>query len=269
MKRTMKTMLFFFAAALVMVSCSEDPNPPVAGFNLSNETPVQWDMATITSTATGATETAYTVTGGTFEMDDATATIQFLEAKTYTIAQTVTNADGTVESSQDVVVTAPDNTYTLEGTEIALGTTDSPNAFWFGGNPYLRFLADVAGQDNPDLIKLYPVAGPNPLQGTYTSGPVPGWGEIGEIGDYYAGMTQSYVGMSGNGWTTVGEGGSDLVIDLVYEDPTNAENNIYDITLASYTLNYGNYDWVGCGCFAAEGTKSLILSYRGKIDPAS
>lgn len=267
MKNTMKTMLLFVATILVLASCKEDPNPPVAGFTLDNETPVQWDMATITSTATGATETAYAVTGGTFEMDEAMTTIQFLEAVTYTITQTVTNADGTTETSQEVVVTAPDNTYTLEGTEITLGTDDNPNAFWFGSNPYIRFLADVSGQEKGDLIKIYPVAGPNPLEGTYTSADAPGFGEVGEVGTYYAGVTSGYDGTFDFYWTTSGEGGGDLVIALVYEDATNSENNIYDIMLSSYTLNYGNYD--ANFSFIVEGTKSLAISYRGKIDPQS
>ena len=71
MKDTMKTMLLFFAAILVLAGCKEDEKiPPVAGFTLDNETPVQWDKATITSTATGADETSYTITGGKTEVDE-------------------------------------------------------------------------------------------------------------------------------------------------------------------------------------------------------
>ena len=266
MKSTMKTMLFFFAAALVLSSCTEELNPPVPGFTLSNMEPVQWDQSTIINTATGADEVSYAVTGGAYEMVNE-ATIQFLEATTYTVTQTVTNVDGTDETSLTVEATAPDNTYTLAGTEIALGTTDKPNAFWFGDNPYIRFLADVSGQDNPDLIKLYPVAGPNPLEGTYTSADAPGWGEVGVPGNYHAGMTSGYDGTFNFIWTTSGDGGEDLVIVLVYEDPSNSADNIYDILLSSYTLNYGNYD--AQFNFVSEGTKSLVVSYRGKIDPAS
>ena len=259
----MKTMLFFFAVALVLAGCSEDKNPPGAGFSLSSAAVIQWDIVTITSDATGADETTYAVTGGTYEMDDVAGTIQLLEAATYTVTQTVTNADGSDEISVEVVATAPDNTYSLDGgTEISLGNTDQPNAYWYdatgmGGTIYIRFLADVAGQDNPDLIKLYPVAGPNPLQATYT------WSDAGEIGTYDAGMTADYAGMS-FGWTSFGTAGNDLVITLVYE-ATDSDNNIYDIVLSSSTLEYGNYDalwnWV------SEGTKTLVVSYRGKIDP--
>lgn len=260
MKRTIKTMMLFVAAAMLLASCTEDPNPPVAGFSLSNETPVQWDMSVIATTATGATEESFAVTGGEFVMVD-DATIQFLEAKTYTVTQTVTNADGTVESSQDVVVTEPDNTYTLDGTDMAL----TSNPFWYdatamGGTVYLRFLADVDGQDNPNLIKLLPVAGPNALEATYS------WSDSGDIGTYDAGMTANYAGFSFD-WTTNGTSGGDLVIELVYEADA-AADNIYDITLATYTLNCGNWDWATY-TFVPEQDRALVVSYRGKIDPAS
>lgn len=266
MKKTIKTMLFFASAIVLLASCKEDPNPPVAGFTVSNETLVQWDMTTITSTATGADETSYTVTGGAFEMDEATLTIQFLEAKTYTITQTATNADGTTESTMDLVVTEPDNTYTLEGTEYTIGTTDAPNAYWYdassqGGTIYIRMLGDVDGQDNPNLLKLYPVAGPNPLQATYT------WSDSGDIGTYDAGVTANYAGFVYD-WTTSGNDGGDLVIELVYEDTADATNNVYDITLSTYDLNWGNWDFASCFCFISEGTKSFSITYRGKIDPA-
>lgn len=266
MKRTIKTMMFFVAGAFILASCSEDPNPPVAGFSLSNETPVQWDMSVIATTATGATEESFAVTGGEFVMVD-DATIQFLEAKTYTVTQTVTNADGTVESSQDVVVTEPDNTYTLDGTELTIGTTDFPNPYWYdasamGGTVYIRMQGDEDGNDNPNLIKLYPVAGPNALEATYT------YNDSGDIGTYDAGMSYNWDGGFGYDWTTSGETGNDLVISLVYA-ASNAEDNVYDITLSSYTLNYGNWDFASCFCFIGEGTKPLSVSYRGKIDPAS
>ena len=269
MKKTIRAILVFAVASLMLASCKEDPTPPVAGFTVSNEAPVQWDQVTITSTATGADETTYAVTGGTFEMID-DVTVQFLEAKTYTITQMVTNADGTVEASQDVTVTEPDNTYTFDDTEYTIGTEDAPNAYWWeqliydeefnpiGSFNYIRMLGDVDGQDNPNLLKLYPMAGPNALQATYT------WSDSGDIGTYDAGVTAGYAGFSWD-WTTIGNSGGDLVIELVYADATDSNNNVYDITLASYTLNYGNYDQNFS--FVSEGTKDFSVSYRGVIDP--
>jgi len=261
--KTMKTMLMVFAAALVMTSCSDDPTPPVAGFSLSNMEPVQYDKSVIATTATGADETTYTVIGGTFEMVDE-ATIQFLEAATYTITQKVTNTDGSTETSLEVIATAPVNTYVLAGTEMSLSSADTPNMFWYlssmpGATPYLRVLADVAGQDNPNLFKLYPVSAVGAtLEGTYT------WSDSGDAGTYDAGMTANYAGFAYD-WTTNGDDGADLVIELVYEAPS-ITDNIYDVTVSSYTLNWGDWDYATY-TWVTEGTKSLVLSYRGKIDP--
>src|SRR5210317_544288 len=106
-----KTILLLIAVVFVMASCKEEENPPTAGFSLSSDTAIQWDIVTVTDEATGATDVTYTITGGNYEMDDAALTIQFLEAATYTITQTATNADGTNEVSEDIVVTEPVNTY--------------------------------------------------------------------------------------------------------------------------------------------------------------
>lgn len=260
MKNYLKAILLFFAATVVLTSCSDDDkNPPTAGFSLSALEPVQWDVVTIISNPTAADDIVYTVTGGAYVLDGI-STIQFLEEKTYTITQTVTNADGTDTSSIDVTVDSPDNKYTLDGSDLPV----TGNAFWYdatamGGTVYLRILGDVSGQDNPNLIKLYPVSGTNPLQGTYTQS------DSGDVSTYDAGMTANYAGFSFD-WTTRGDVGADLVIELVYENPSNAERNIYDIKLTSYTLNYGNWDW-SIPAFVSEGTKSFSLSYRGMIDP--
>ena len=257
MKKIIKTISLLFVFALVLISCKKDL--PIAGFSLSSLDLVRWDSTTITSTATSAEETTYVVAGGEYEMLDAT-TIQFLEVAAYTITQTATNEDGTDETSLTVNVTAPDNKYVLDGTETAITT----NAYWhdasgMGGTVYVRILINISGQDNPNLIKLYPVAGPNPLQATYT------YSDTGDIGTYDVGMTKNYAGMSYD-WTTSGDGGDDFVITLVYEDPTDSDDNIYELSLPSYTLNYGQWDF-GSGTFISDGTKSFTISYRGKIDP--
>jgi len=245
--------------ALVFTSCSDDDkNPPTAGFTLSNSEPFQWDTSTIANSADAADEVTYAVTGGEYVwVDD--ATIQFLEDHSYTITQTAVNGDGTDTSSITVDVAEPNNIYTLDGTEMPM----TSNAFWYdasamGGTIYIRFLADVDGQDNPNLLKLFPESGLDPIQGTYT------WDDSGDIGTYDAGMTANYAGFSFD-WTTQGDNGDNLKIKLVYED-ANSDNNIYDITLSSYTLNYGNWDW-SIPEFVSEGTKSFSISYRGAIDP--
>ncbi|MDH3323222.1 MAG: hypothetical protein OEM04_09545 [Flavobacteriaceae bacterium] len=262
MKTTLKTIFLFFTAAVMLTACSsDDKNPPTAGFSLSDLEPVQWDVVAIASNPTAADEVVYTVSGGAYEMDG-NSSIQFLEANEYTVTQTVTNGDGTDMTSLTVQVEAPQNKYALDKTDMMFNT----NAYWYdatamGGTVYIRILAEVSGQDNPNLIKLYPVSGTNPLQGTYS------YNASGDVGTYDAGMTANYAGFSYD-WTTSGEGGDDLKIELVYEDPNNSENNIYDISLSSYTLNYGNWNF-STYTFVSEGTKSFSVQYRGKIDPVS
>ena len=127
MKHTIKTIFLFFTAALLITSCSsDDPNPPSAGFTLDPSDVVQWDTSLVVDTSTGSdVAPTYTVTGGEFIYLG--NTIQFLEAKSYTITQTVENEDGVNSTSQSVVVGTPLNKYTLDGTDVPLTT----NAFWF------------------------------------------------------------------------------------------------------------------------------------------
>src|SRR5690554_1604010 len=269
MKYTAQIILLILTLSLVATSCSKDSNdvqPPTAGFTLNSLELTQWDIATISNSSTSPianSNVEYTVSGGEYKLDD--ESIQFLEVGTYTVTQTITNDDGSDSATLTVEVTAPNNVYTLDGSELSIGTTDKPNFYWYdgtaqGGTLYLRALGSVDGQDNPNLIKLMPVAGPNPIQADYT------WSASGDIGTYDAGMTANYAGFNYD-WTTNGDKGDNLTIDLVYKAP-NSANNVYDITLSSYTLNYGNWNFV-TGTFDSEGTKALTLSYRGKIDPAN
>lgn len=265
MKNTMKTMLLFLAATLVLAGCKEDEKiPPVAGFTLDNETLVQWDKATITSTATGATETTYAVTGGQVEIDEATGVIQFLEALTYKITQTVTNADGTVETSQDITVTEPVNTYNFDYLSNNALLLDS--AYWFlsGETQQIRFNGQgESAQETSNVTKVIPVTGPDALSGSGTrsytfsdADPLP-------IGTYTTQFT--HYPATGTGW----EGawfypisGTGLDITLVYEDPSNSADNVYDIKL--YDTSYNEY-FLGFTSTAGDGT--LTITFRGRIKP--
>jgi len=263
MKHTIKAIFLFFTAALLITSCSsDDPTPPKAGFTLDPSDLVQWDTSLVTDTSSGSDVPAtYAVTGGEFIYLG--NTIQFLEAKTYTITQTVENGDGVNSTSQTVAVGTPLNNYSLDGAVVPMTT----NAFWFvpsfpeDAKRYIRMLIPISGQDNPNLIKLKPIEGLDALPGIYT------WGaeEDGEARTYDAGMTDDYAGFSYN-WTTNGEMGEDLKITLVYTDPADDDNNIYDIELPSYTLDYGNWNFETF-TWVSEGTKELKVYYRGKIDP--
>ena len=268
MKRTIKTMLLFVAGAMILASCAEDPLvPPVGGFTLDNDAVVQWDMATITSTATGATETTYVVTGGSYEMDDATNTIQFLEAATYTITQTTTNADGTTETPQDVVVTAPDNSYTMSfyGDN---GLAINGDAYWFEsfGTVQIRINgAPVTSQETDNTIKFTPDMGLDPFHGSGTRNYT--YSADGGSGTYTGAFTHyPETGTDwDNAWFTTTEG-SGVEVKLVYspEGATDESDYIYDITMSNTTLvGYYNPD------FSANEDASgvLTVSYRGKLTP--
>ncbi len=265
MKNTMKTMLLFFAATLILASCKEDEKiPPVAGFTLDNETFVQWDKATITSTATGATETTYAVAGGKVEIDEATGVIQFLEALTYKITQTVTNADGTVETSQDITVTAPVNTYNFNFLSDNALSLDS--AYWFlsGETLQIRFNGQgESAQETSNVAKVIPVTGPDALSGSGTrsytfsdADPLP-------IGTYTTQFTHySATGTSWEGAWFFPISGTGLDITLVYEDPSNSADNVYDIILKDTT-----YDSYFLGFSSVDGDGTLTIAFRGIIKP--
>lgn len=269
MKHTAQTILLILTLSLIATSCSKDSNdvqPPTAGFTLSSLQLTQWDIATISNSSTSPIanySVTYTVSGGEYEMDD--ESIQFLESGTYTVTQKITNDDGSDSASLTVEVSAPKNIYTLDKVELPIGTDEKANFYWYdgtaqGGTLYLRALGSVEGQDNPNLIKLMPVAGPNPIQAVYT------WSASGDIGTYDVGMTANYAGFNYD-WTTNGNEGEKLTIKLVYKASSSVDN-VYDITLPLYTLNYGNWNF-GTGTFESQGTKTLSISYRGKIDPAN
>lgn len=252
-------MVLFTSVALIS-SCSKDEsNPPKAGFSYEPSEVTQYDKIVFISTAT-SDDISYTISGGDFAVDPIDNKVQFLDAATYTVVQTAKNSDGSTTATETITVSLPVNTYMLDSDELNV----TGNAFWYdasamGGTVYIRMLSDVEGQDNPNLLKLYPVAGANPLEGSYS------FNGSGDIGTYNTGLTAGYAGWSWD-WTANGTEGDNLVIDLVYKGDT-FEDNIYDITLSNSTLDYGNYDaawnWV------SEGTKVFKVTYRGKIDPAA
>ena len=121
-----------------------------------------------------------------------------------------------------------------------------------GGDPYLRLLTPVAGQDNPDLLKLYPVQGLGTLAQTYT------WSADGATGTYDEGYTANYAGFNYD-WTAIGKTGSqNLVIEEV-------ATGIYKIT-GDMILSVGDFDF-STGEFIETGTETLTLSYVGAITP--
>lgn len=257
MKNYLKTILFFFVASATLISCSDDDvTPPTAGFTLSSTDITQWDEVTISSTAINATDITYTVTGGDYELNG--NIIEFLEAGNYTITQSVQNTGGADTTSQSVEV-APYNTFSYDGKIVEL--TEPP--FWVAANPahgilnaYIRFENPIAGGSTVDLFKITPITGAtNPLEGTYS------FSNTADEGTYKIVHTHNQEGMNYD-WTTNGEGGSDLVIELI-EDNGGADN-IYDITITNFTLDFGNWDFATF-TWVNEGEKTLVFHYRGVI----
>ena len=257
MKNYLKTILLFFVATATLISCSDDDvTPPTAGFTLSDTEPTQWDKVIIISNPIAADAIEYTVSGGDFELT--TSSIIFEEKGTYTVTQIVTNEGGSDTTSLTVEVD-PYNTFDLDGKVVEF--TEPP--FWVAANPahgimndYIRFENPIAGGTTVDLFKITPIVGlTNPLEGTYS------YDKSADEGTYKIVHTHNLEGFKFD-WTTNGDGGSDLVIELI-EDKGGADN-IYDISITSFDLNYGNYDWA-LGEFVSEGNKSLVFHYRGVI----
>ncbi len=179
-----------------------------------------------------------------------------MTAGAVTVKLTATNGDGSNLTEQTIVVNAPDNHYMLDDTKYSI-TSD---VFWYqssmGGDPYLRLLTPVDGQDNPDLLKLYPNKGLGDLAGTYTWESM--YGDNFTEGNYDQGYTADYAGMA-YAWTSIGKtGSSDLVIQEV-------ETGVYKIT-GDMILSVGTWDWE-TGEFTETGTKNLTINYVGAITP--
>ena len=262
MRGIIKKNILFFITAVVLSSCSStDKEPPTAEFSLSDENPDQWDKVSIIDDSSEARSVVYDVSGGDFSISPNQKSIVFFEDHSYTITQTVTNSGGSDTSSITIEVSSTNNKYILDGKELPLNNS----AFWYdatgtGGTIYIRIIADVEGKENPNLIKLFPVSGNNPIEATYA------WSDNRDIGTYDAGMIYNWEGGYYFDWITKGENGQNLTIDLFYEDPYDSGDNAYIITLPSYNLNYGHWNFL-TNEFVKEGEKSFSFYYKGRIDP--
>ena len=217
------------AIAAVFTSCEEEENLPTAGFTYAPETVVQYDVVVFTNTSTDADSYEWDFGGGVTSTEE-NPRVKFLTAGDFVVTLTVSNDDGSKTTEQTITVNAPDNHYMLGTDKLAITT----EIFWYqssmGGDPYLRLLTAVAGQDNPDLLKLYPNRGLGELPGTYT------WdNDTKPVGTYNYGYTANYAGMAYD-WTAVSKAGSS---DLVVEE---VDTDIYKIT-GTMILSVGSYDW--------------------------
>lgn len=233
----------------LFTSCEK--TPPTAAFTVSPEAPQQYDVVAFTNTSTDAESYLWEVGESTYTDED--INLKFLSVGNITVKLTATNEDGSTTTEQTVEVSEPDSHYTFGDTIYSV----SSDMFWHqsgmgGGDPYLRLLTDVEGQDNPDLLKLYPNKGLGELPGTYS------WEADGDAGTYDVGYTANYEGMTYE-WTAIGKDGTgDLTIEEVVD-------GVYKIT-GEMVLSIGNYNW-DTGEFVESSTDNLTINYVGPITP--
>lgn len=246
---------FYYALAISVMATSltscEDPILPTVDFSFSPTEVEIYDEVTFTNISTDADTYSWNFGDGESSTEE-NPKHTYKSGDTYIVTLTATNEDGSKEISNNVVVTVPANFYSLNDVTYDI-TTDF---FWYqssmGGDPYIRLLTDVMGQDNPDLIKLYPNSGVNTLPGTYS------WDAAKPVNSYDAGYTADYAGMSFE-WTAIGKTGSDNLII------SELDTDVYRIE-ADIILSVGSYDYT-TGVFTETGTKNFAIQYIGDITP--
>ncbi|MFC2080112.1 PKD domain-containing protein [Bacteroidota bacterium] len=250
MKTTIKMLSAAVAITALMAGCA-DPILPTPDFSYEPTEVKAYDLVTFTNMSTDADTYAWT-----FDVDasstDENPTHTFMAAGTYTVKLVATNVDGESEIEKDIVVGEADKNYQIDDTTY----NADADMFWYqssmGGDPYLRLLTSVDGQDNPDLLKLYPNKGLNELPGTYT------WDAENPAGTYDCGYTANYAGMSYD-WTAVGKTGSgDLVI-------TELETGVYKVE-GEMILSIGSFNFM-TGEFTETAAANLTVNYVGAITP--
>lgn len=261
--KSIKTFFLLSFLIIFFIGCSsDDKTPPKAGFTLSDENPTQWDPVNLTDKSSGSSATGYQISGGEFAMSDDLKVVVFLEDHTYTITQLVTNDHGEDSYSMTIDVKTPDNKYLIDGEEIPI--VSEPDWKQDSKKVRIRFINEVQGQQNPDHVEIFPIPGPNPLEATYL------YDSTGKItGTYLMRVTKDFNTSIGTYHWTMNFNGNDgdgkLVIDLVFEDRLDPNNNVYDISIENYTLSTGHFDFPSGSGFIEDAKRSFSISYRGKI----
>lgn len=246
MKNLMKLLSLAVLTAL-MAGCA---TLPTTDFSFSPTDVIQYDEVTFTNMSLDADSYAWDFGDGSTSTE-MSPTHVFKTAGTFTVKLVATNADGETPLEKTVTVSEHVSTYMLDDTEFTIDA----DMFWYqssmGGDPYIRLLTTVSGQDNPDLLKLYPNKGLGELPNTYTFDNT----DYG-AGTYDCGYTANYAGFNYD-WTAVGKTGSgSLVIEEV-------DTDVYRIT-GDMVLSVGDYNY-STGEFVEESTSDLSLDYIGGI----
>ena len=252
----MKTRIRLILTALIVTAlwsgCKDDPVLPTPDFTFEPSEITVYDEVSFTNASIDADTYAWDFGDGTTSEETDPVHI-YKTSGSFTVKLVASNADGSMETTQDLTVNDPHNYYSINGTEY---TIDS-EMFWYtapmGGDPYIRLLTTVTGQDNPDLLKLYPNKGLGDLPNTYT------WDPENPAGTYEWGYTFNYAGMAYDS-TGIGKTGSgDLVI-------TELDDGVYKFE-ADMVLSIGDYDWGGTYEFIETSAADVKLDYIGGITP--
>lgn len=247
-------------AALVtfaLTSCTDDPVLPVADFSYAPADITVWDVVTFTNSTKEATTYAWDFGDGSTSSDE-NPTHVYTAAGDFTVTLKATNADGENEATQTITIGKHENYYMLGSDKFVVDSS----LFWYassqGGDPYIRLLTPVTGQDNPDLLKIFVNKGLHDLPGTYTWMSTSMMGSSPDVDQYDMGYTANYAGMSYDYTTDGNTAGNDLVV-------TELADGVYQIE-GQVTLNTGNWNFATME-FESLGEVTLQLHYIGDITP--
>jgi len=248
-------LIMVLALALTFENCSKKETLPTASFTFSPSDVMVYQEVQFTSTSTDADSYLWDF-GNNQTITEANPLVTFITAGEWTVKLTATNGDGSTTTEQKITVMG--SSYMLGDVEFDI----TEDFFWYqapqGGDPYLRLLTPIDGQDNPDLIKLYPNQGLGELEQEYFWEAKDLFGTPTSAGSYDVGYTANYAGFEYD-WTAIGKSGSsDLEIEMVATD-------IYRIT-GNMILSIGNYDF-STGEFIEDSTSTMVLKYVGPITP--
>ena len=239
------------AIAAVFTSCKKDP---IASFTYDPENPVQYDVVTFTNTSSEADSYFWEIGSGV--STDASPVVRLTDAGDYTVKLTATGEGGSQTIEKIITVAALDNHYMLGDKKIDITTDFIWKAPHGEGDNYLELTSAVEGQDNPDVLSLFPKQYLDGLPGTYTWD---GESETPAVGTYdhmyYANFTGAFGAWDWLGLSKIGT--TDLVIEEM-------ETDVYKIT-GTMTISAGNLD--ASWAFVEESEKTLTISYIGAITP--
>ncbi|MCK5788231.1 MAG: PKD domain-containing protein, partial [Chlamydiia bacterium] len=242
-------------------SCNKDGDGPTAGFTLDPESAVQYDVVKITSTS-NSTDISYEISGGEATVNETDNTVMFLEVATYTITQTAKNSDGSTTATETIEVGAVVNSYKMTyygDDQLFVG-----DAYWGVSNmtraKQIRINGVKGNLASPDVVKAEPVAGLDPLEGSYT------WAADGSSRTYNAEFTHYSGEGSGprdaDAWMMHTIGGDGVEITLLV-DATDEANKIYKIKM----MNTSFSGYYAPGFQEVLEPSVLSFTYIGKITP--